>query len=79
MRLRSAKSEEILRLLKASLPPKPPPVRDPLSVHTVGALHDDLKEILDEVGAEHYAHATARHFAKGGKYNRKPKQKYALT
>jgi len=39
----------------------------------------ELQRKLAEIGPEHYARATARDFVSGGKYNPKPKPKYALT
>lgn len=48
--------------------------REPLS------LDPELKKTLAEVGPQHYGRATARHFAKGGKFNNpKRKQRYAIT
>lgn len=42
-------------------------------------LDPELVDALKKVGAEQYARATAHLFAKGGKFNKKPKPRYALT
>lgn len=53
-----------------------PPVPDPESRE----LAEDLAAIRDNVGDEHYAKATARLFARGGKYHpSKRRARYALT
>jgi hypothetical protein len=44
-----------------------------------GKLADDLQGVLDAVGRQHYARSTARDFAKGGKYNPRPRRRYAIT
>lgn len=45
-----------------------------------GKLERQLQKVMDEVGPDHYARATAADFATGGKYNAKPKKPpYALT
>jgi hypothetical protein len=40
-------------------------------------LDAELQRILDSVGAEHYAKATARQFAPGGRFRRKQRPRYA--
>jgi len=43
-------------------------------------LHKELQEIQRKVGDAGYARATARLFAKGGKYNARPRRaRYAIT
>lgn len=49
--------------------PKPP------SDHALAA---ELTAILESVGPRRYASATAEHFAPGGRYNPRKKQRYAL-
>ena len=38
----------------------------------------ELQLILDEVGSHNYGKATARQFAKGGKFNRNRRPRYAV-
>lgn len=57
-------------------PPEPndPHERDP----DHGKLDEPLQRQLEQHGPN-YARATARDFAKGGKYNPRPRQRYAIT
>ncbi len=42
------------------------------------ALAPELRKVLDSVGPQHYAHATARLFARGGAYSTaQRRQRYA--
>jgi hypothetical protein len=52
-----------------------PHERDP----THRELAEDLQATLDRVGDARYGQETARHFAKGGKYNPRPRRRYAIT
>lgn len=76
--MRSAKTEEILRRIKAlnPAPPKPMKIAAP---RDLGNLQEDLRQVLDDVGTEQYARVTARLFAPGGKYNRTRKHRYAIS
>lgn len=76
--MRSAKTEAILKRIKAMFPQPVQLIRQQ-EPREVGNLQDDLRQTLDEVGQQNYALATARLFAAGGKYNAKrSKQRYAL-
>lgn len=44
-----------------------------------GELHPDLAAALEHHGPQGYARATAKHFRPGGKYNAKPRRRYAIT
>jgi len=59
-------------------PVEPAPIVQP--PRDTGKLQEDLQYVLEAVGKEQYAKATARLFAPGGKYNRgAKKQRYAIT
>ena len=80
--MRSPDTDEILRRINAVLPKLAPanPPPEPQRPRDVGKLKEDLQYLLDAVGKERYAQATARLFAPGGKYNRPAKRlRYAIT
>lgn len=45
----------------------------------IGQLDDPLRAVLERVGKENYAQATAREFRPGGRYNPKPRRRFAET
>jgi len=53
--------------------------REPIPEKERGKLQPDLQAVRDAVGPTNYARATARDFASGGKYNPKPRRRYAIT
>lgn len=55
------------------------PMKDEPRPEDAGKLAPDLARKLREVGPAQYGYATARDFTRGGKYNPKPRAKYALT
>jgi len=76
--MRSRKSEEILRRIKSLMPATPAPVRVERP-RDLGNLQKDLRNVLDLVGKENYAHATARLFAMDGPYSgTRVKRRYAI-
>lgn len=76
--MRSRKSEEILKRLKALMPQPTAVIRTHVPRET-GDLQPDLRQALDAVGVQNYAHSTARLFAKDGKYSgTRTKRRYAL-